>query len=229
MKIQRTAAYAKRVSVQTDRGFTVLMAVLIAILVLAIASSLVRIVLKQVRFSGSGRESQISYYVADTGIECAFLWDFRTPELFTDPDGNGVEAFPEPEQTDPDGAQFTPTTISDLSNPTYSDAVAAMTCGEYSIVENSSSELKDFSGTTDDYVWQNVTGTSPDGFQTVGREFRFVLDADGKSYCGIVRVDKWYDDTLNPPRVRTMIDSRGYNNCSGNSATRYERGLRADY
>jgi hypothetical protein len=209
------------------RGFTVLMAVLVAILVLAIASSLVRIVLKQVKFSGSGRESQISYYVADTGIECALLWDFRSVELFANAAGDELEAFPEPSIDG--GTTPPPPDVESLAGTTYDNMAAAMTCGEYSIVTNGSSELEDFNGAPD-YTWTTDVGTSPDGFPSVYRTFQFVLSDGGtKRYCGTVRVEKWFDDTPGVNRVRTMIDSRGYNNCSGDASTRYERGLRADY
>lgn len=212
---------------KTKQGFTVLMAVLIAILVLAIASSLVRIVLKQVKFSGSGRESQISYYVADTGIECALLWDFRSVELFFDADGEPLEAFPEPSVDG--GTTPPPPDVESLSGPAYDDMVAAMTCGEYSIVTNDSDELEEFNGKAG-YDWIDGTGTSPDGFDTVYRTFQFVLsDGGSKRYCGTVRVEKWFDNTPGINRVRTTIDARGYNNCSGDASTRYERGLRADY
>lgn len=213
---------------ETKRGFTVLMAVLIAILVLAIASSLVRIVLKQVKFSGSGRESQISYYVADTGIECALLWDFRSVELFFDADDEALEAFPEPS---PDGGTTpAPLDVESLSGAPYDDMAAEMKCGEYSIVANDSSELEEFNGTPN-YTWSTEdNGISPDGFPSRHRTFQFVLsDGGAKTYCGTVRVEKWFDDTPSVNRVRTMIDSRGYNNCSGDASTRYERGLRADY
>ena len=214
-------------SANKKRGFTVLMAVLIAILVLAIASSLVRIVLKQVKFSGSGRESQISYYVADTGIECALLWDFRSVELFFDADDEPLEAFPEPSADG--GTTPPPPDVETLGGTEYDNMVTAMTCGEYSIVANDSTELEDFNGTPD-YTWTSDVGVSPDGFPSVYRTFQFVLsDGGAKRYCGTVRVEKWFDDTPGINRVRTMIDSRGYNNCSGDASTRYERGLRADY
>jgi hypothetical protein len=213
--------------VNKKRGFTVLMAVLIAILVLAIASSLVRIVLKQVKFSGSGRESQISYYVADTGIECALLWDFRSVELFANAAGDELEAFPEPSIDG--GTTPAPPDVESLAGTAYDNMAAAMTCGEFSIVTNSSAELEDFNGTPD-YTWSSDVGLSPDGFPSVYRTFQFVLsDGGAKRYCGTVRVEKWFDNTPGINRVRTMIDSRGYNNCSGDASTRYERGLRADY
>jgi hypothetical protein len=215
-------------SANKKRGFTVLMAVLVSILVLAIASSLVRIVLKQVKFSGSGRESQISYYVADTGIECALLWDFRSVELFADASGEPLEAFPEPSIDG--GTTPTPPDVEDLGGAAYDDMAAAMTCGEYSIVTSDSAvELNEFNGETE-YDWSYGEGLSPDGFPSRYRTFQFVLsDGGAKRYCGTVRVEKWFDDNPGVNRVRTMIDSRGYNNCSGDASTRYERGLRADY
>jgi len=59
------------------RGFTLLFAVLVSVLVLAIGASMVSIALKQIILSGSGRESQFAFYAANTGIECALYWDLN--------------------------------------------------------------------------------------------------------------------------------------------------------
>lgn len=61
----------------SNRGFTLLIAVLLSSLLLAIAFSLVNFAVKQLIISSAGRESQFAFYAADTGIECAFYWDFK--------------------------------------------------------------------------------------------------------------------------------------------------------
>lgn len=187
------------------RGFTVLMAVLVAVLILAIASSIVRIVLKQVRFSGSGRESQIAYYVADTGIECALLWDFRAIELFVDEDGEAAEVFPNSSETP-------------VIDDTDENTIAAVKCGEGSIISNALPQLGGV------YQWETPVYEA----DRVTRIFQFVLRDGGDYMCGRVQVEKWFDNDAG--RVRTQIDSRGYNNCdSANPVRRYERGLRVNY
>ncbi len=60
-----------------ERGFTLIIAVLVASLLLAIGFSLANFAVKQLIISSTGRESQFAFYAADSGIECAFYWDFK--------------------------------------------------------------------------------------------------------------------------------------------------------
>jgi Tfp pilus assembly protein PilX len=60
-----------------NKGFTLLIAVLVSSLLLAIGLSLTDFAVKQLIISSAGRESQFAFYAADTGIECAFYWDFK--------------------------------------------------------------------------------------------------------------------------------------------------------
>lgn len=59
------------------RGFTLLLAALIASIVLGLGSSIFVIARKQVTLSSLGRDSQFAFYAADTGAECALYWDIR--------------------------------------------------------------------------------------------------------------------------------------------------------
>jgi Tfp pilus assembly protein PilX len=59
------------------RGFTLLLAALIASIVLSLGSSIFLIAQKQVALSALGRDSQFAFYAADTGAECALYWDLR--------------------------------------------------------------------------------------------------------------------------------------------------------
>lgn len=61
----------------TDRGFTLLLAALVASAVLAIGAAIYRLAVKEVNLSSLGRESQFAFYAADTAAECALYWDFR--------------------------------------------------------------------------------------------------------------------------------------------------------
>ena len=60
-----------------ERGFTILLAALVASLVLAIGISVFTIAQKQVILSSLGRNSQYAFYAADTGAECGLYWDLR--------------------------------------------------------------------------------------------------------------------------------------------------------
>lgn len=59
----------------TRGGFVILYAVLLSTIVLTIGLSLLGILVQQVSLSGTGRESSTSFYVADSGMECALFWD----------------------------------------------------------------------------------------------------------------------------------------------------------
>ena len=68
------AAYRERAR---QRGFTLLLAALVASIVLMLGSSIFSIAQKQVALSSIGRDSQFAFYAADTGAECALYYDIR--------------------------------------------------------------------------------------------------------------------------------------------------------
>ena len=60
---------------QRRRGFTLLIAVLVVSIILAIGLSILTITLKEFILSGIARESALAFAAADAGMECAFYWD----------------------------------------------------------------------------------------------------------------------------------------------------------
>jgi len=70
-------------------GFTILVAVVTASILLIIAMSIGGIALKEQVLSGSGKESQIAFYAADTGMECALFWDMKGNVSAFVPDASG--------------------------------------------------------------------------------------------------------------------------------------------
>ncbi len=60
---------------RTEKGFTLLIAVLISGVLLAIGLAIFNITIKEILLSSSGRDSQFAFYAADSGIECALYWD----------------------------------------------------------------------------------------------------------------------------------------------------------
>ncbi len=66
----------KKIS-QSQRGFTLLMAALVASIVLMLGSSIFSIAQKQIILSSIGRDSQFAFYAADTAAECALYHDIR--------------------------------------------------------------------------------------------------------------------------------------------------------
>lgn len=61
----------------SQNGYTLLFAVLLSSLVLSIGISILTISRKELILSSSTRESQISFYAADSGAECAIYHDER--------------------------------------------------------------------------------------------------------------------------------------------------------
>jgi Tfp pilus assembly protein PilX len=56
-------------------GFTILFAVIVSSLILALGLGIVAITMKEVKLSGAGRDSQLAFYAADSGLECAMYYD----------------------------------------------------------------------------------------------------------------------------------------------------------
>lgn len=60
-----------------EKGFTLMLATLIASVVLALGTSIFTLAQKELTLSSVGRDSQFAFYAADTGAECALYWDMR--------------------------------------------------------------------------------------------------------------------------------------------------------
>lgn len=58
-----------------SKGYTLLFAVLVSALTLAIGISILNISKKEFLLSSATRESGSSFYAADSGLECAVYWD----------------------------------------------------------------------------------------------------------------------------------------------------------
>lgn len=58
-----------------QRGFTLLIAVILASVALSIGIALLDIAYKQVVLASAARQSQTAFYHADTALECALYWD----------------------------------------------------------------------------------------------------------------------------------------------------------
>lgn len=59
------------------RGFTLLLSVLIASVLLSLGLAIFSITIRELLLSSTGRESQFAFYAADTGIECALYFDVQ--------------------------------------------------------------------------------------------------------------------------------------------------------
>jgi hypothetical protein len=61
----------------SSRGFTLLLAALVASIVLSLASAIFSIAQKQITLASLSQQSQYAFYTADTAAECALYWDVR--------------------------------------------------------------------------------------------------------------------------------------------------------
>lgn len=68
-----------------QKGFTLFLAIVITATLLLVAAGVTSLAVKQSLISTSGRSSQIAFYAADSGLECAIYWDVKNP--------SGVSAF----------------------------------------------------------------------------------------------------------------------------------------
>lgn len=59
------------------KGFSLLFAVLIVGIVLAISIGISDLVTRESALSGFGRDSQMAFFAADSGVECALYWDIK--------------------------------------------------------------------------------------------------------------------------------------------------------
>ncbi len=195
----------------TKKGFVLAFSLLISSIVLALALGIFNILLKQIVLTSSARDSQIAFYAADAGAECALYWDTHTsrttvnsPEAF-DINGNYVYSYR--------GIFAIPTSYPDtLLGYPNSKSVA-------------------------DYLNQGDTTFScgfsmRGGHLTTGdadlatTEFEFNLTSDEK-VCARVIIEK--GTNIDGTGFDTRIRSRGYNDCDVNNARRVERAIEVRY
>jgi len=70
-------------------GFTILFAVLIGGLLFSLGLAIAHLSLKEIMLANAGKESEHTFFAADTGIECALYWDINIGGTFPKSNGNG--------------------------------------------------------------------------------------------------------------------------------------------
>jgi type II secretory pathway pseudopilin PulG len=196
---------------ERKKGFTLLYALLVSILVLAVGASMVTISLKQIVLSSSSRESQFAFYASNTGYECALYWDLKGA---VEKDGVIKYVFPPPGEEN----------RNDLSNVKCNggNIITGEGFGMYPFVSQFYIEN---SG-----IWK--TETLADGAkQTTFRMAVFNTNSpetDDVQYCTEVTVLKEFDDFSED--FVTTITSQGLNSCNPEYDVRaVERGTQIQY
>lgn len=200
-------------SSKTQKGFALLLAVVIAGILISITFIMFSISLKQITLSTTGKNSQYSLYAADTGIECALDADYRIEttngNVFADIATTNANC-------DSNGACDTTT------NPTAPASALPFNCNNQAIVYQTSPVYN-----TDPIVIRGKT--YPKAVTTV---FKVIVDTNR---CAIVTVSKYASSTLDTSNnktteyLNTKIESRGYNSCTNLDPQRLERGLEVYY
>jgi hypothetical protein len=192
------------------RGFALLMTVIVMSTVLLITYALTNISLKELQLTASGRDSQLAFYAADTGMECALFWDTKNPNL-NDPD-------------DP------------FSKSAFAENASTINCGEVNISSDPASPSSGWSVPTvpPPNSRMIIGGSALPATST----FFFITDPDPNDPdnldrpCAIVRVGKRKGIVAageDPLTTYTSIESRGYNTCNTSNGRRIERALKANY
>lgn len=200
--------------INQKKGFVLAFSLLISSIVLALAFGIFNILLKQIVLTGSAKDSQIAFYAADAGAECALYWDTHTSrtladEGFYDTEGNyrysyrGIFAL---SADHPDRE-----TDEDLSYPDASDVKIFLNQGSNFICGNAI-----ITNTIDVSEVSNVAETS----------FEFNLTLDAK-VCSKVTVRKGLK--IDGTSFDTVIKSFGYNDCNTTNTRRVERAIEVKY
>jgi hypothetical protein len=196
-------------NLKKNKGFALLFSVIVSVVLLAIGLSIISVSLKQLVFAGTGRESQIAFYAANTGIECALYWNFTR-----DPDNSSVDA---PDTIfafdDYDGA---------------SSGSSGINCARNNITNNGWYVENNPPAIAESFFDPNFNNTI-----TQTRFWIYYPDENGivptapqdrnKYPCVDVRVKKQFIEENS--ELRTKIEARGYNTCNLENKRTVERGL----
>ena len=175
------------------RGFILPFAILIATLILSVSLGVSSILVKEIFFSNLNRESSISYYAADTAMECAVAIENINQA------GGGI--FPNGEL----GNEATSTFININTDRHTNFSSTTIFCATVPIFDSSISSFK-VEDCTEIFCANGMD------FQGKTSTFNMRMDlGDGEFRCANVSVTK-------TPTKRRII-SRGYNTCnlSGNN------------
>lgn len=192
------------------KGFVLAFSLLISSIVLALAFGIFNILLKQIVLTGSAKDSQIAFYAADAGAECALYWDTHASWLSGDPrffDTNGNPLY-----------SYTGMFTLQNGHPDFSVDPAYPNATELSTYLADKSKFS--CGVSIPSAPSLSTGS-------VGKtNFQVNLTSDGK-VCALVLVEKGIN--IRDTGFDTIIQSRGYNDCATGNTRRVERAIEVKY
>lgn len=118
--------HMKKLFGNKQKGFTLLIAALVASIALALGSSIYSIVSKELTLSSIGQDSQFAFYAADTAAECALYWDSRynwfsttTPSQSASCDGQPITLLSPPGRAN----TYTPTSTMEFEINLFTETI----------------------------------------------------------------------------------------------------------
>ena len=73
--------------IQNKKGFSLLVAIVVTSILVMIAFVVADLALKELILASAGQQSEIAFYMADSGMDCAIYWDVKNPN------NPGISAF----------------------------------------------------------------------------------------------------------------------------------------
>ncbi|OGF69488.1 hypothetical protein A3H65_01335 [Candidatus Giovannonibacteria bacterium RIFCSPLOWO2_02_FULL_45_14] len=182
-----------------SKGIALLLSIILVSIVLAVSVGVSNIVSTEISLSNTGRQSQVAFYAADAGVDCAIYWDTLN-------NGDPGSAF----------ATTNPDTFNNLPNACAGDSIQVG--GKNSCVNSAYPQYGDGSSSS-------PCGGAED---KRGGKSVFTLSFENGS-CAIVTVLRRQDSLANPTSIETFIHSDGHSsgdaNCLSNNPRVFQRSI----
>lgn len=185
-----------------SKGIALLLSVIIISIVLAVSVGVSNIVSTEISLSNTGRQSQLAFYAADAGVDCAIYWD-------TVHNGFSLSQ----------SAFATTTSGANNLNPNACAGASMIIGGANSCVNATYPQFPADANLPNSPC---VAGDKKAGLS------KFTLAFSNQS-CAIVTVFRRQDSPSNPTSIETFIHSDGYSSggasCSTNNPRVFQRSL----
>lgn len=206
-----------------QKGFAILFALLVTTSVLTLVSGIFALAEKERVLSRAGRDSQLAFFMADAGADCAFFWD-RKFFLATNPST---------------GAPFTASVFRSSSASTLPPA-GVVRCnqnpGPPASVVSSGDLVSNGGSVTSIQGWRVGSPAVPDPTLTSAvTEFILpgtttaVFTANYRGPCAVVRVSKLVLDPTPPALIQTTVRSEGLSICDQTNPRTARRVITSTY
>jgi hypothetical protein len=232
---------------ENNKGFVLMIALVLISIVLVVGLGVYDIILREIIISIAGRESQKSFYAADSGIECALYWDVKEKAFGSAESGSETEGHfnydsvkltgcgqpPVPTELFCDSGVCNWDTPNwyNFSSPPGLGTTETVGLGHYDFWDTTDCSDGGYYGRNFVSFWKETIGASgPYTISCAGSTIQGEMVASTTSFtlnfengaCARVYVDK--------ATTQTVIISRGYNlDCDSASPKKVERAMRNVY